>query len=376
MISRNLVSCAVAMLVAGGAAILASPALGAVRPEIGNALKEAQSSAAAGRCDSAKAKIREAEGVGGKTGAETQTIDQMRQYVDVKCGDANSALGAKAKFANDYNAGRYRAAIDGADLLRKFGALDGTNMLIIAQAYYKLGDYSGCERYIKQSFGTRGGQNELELLRRCAYENGDTDTEREALESLVASTGKAEYWDQLLENATKTKGLKDHQTLDIYRIKYLTGSIKTAGDYKLLAELAIENNNSGEAVNVLQKAMSSNVPGVTGNDRMLKLLNSAKAQAGVDAANLAKATASAKDGETLVKLGEAQWGIGKSQDTVKLVQAGIEKGVTDKDNAQIRLGMGYLGSGQKDSAVRAFNQARNDPKWEVIAHLWSLYTRR
>jgi hypothetical protein len=300
----------------------------------------------------------------------------MKNYVDAKCGDASTAVGAKAKFANDYNAGRYRAAIDDAELLRKFGALDGTNMLIIAQAYYKLGDYSGCERYVKENFGTRGGQNELELLRRCAYENGDTDTQREALESLVGSTGKAEYWDQLLDAATKTKGLKDHQTLDIYRIKYLTGSIRTAGDYKLLAELAIENGDSGEAAAVLQKAVSGNVPGVTGNDRMLKLLNTAKAQAAADAANLSKTAATAKDGDTLVNLGEMQWGIGKAQDTVKFVQSGVDKGVKDNDNAHIRLGMGYLGSGQRDSAVRAFNQARTDPKWEVIARLWSLYARR
>lgn len=375
MISRNLFSITAAVLIGGGV-YMAGSASAAVRPEVGKALQGAQSDAAAGRCDAAKAQIRSAEGVGGKTGAESQTIEQMKNYVDAKCGDANTAVGARAKFANDYNGGRYRAAIDDAEILRKFGALDGTNMLIIAQAYYKLGDYPGCVRYIKENFGSRGGVNELELERRCAYESGDTDTQREALESLVSSTGKPEYWDQLLDAATKTRGLKDHQTLDIYRIKYLTGSIKKSDDYKLLAELAIENGDSGEAANIIQKAMSSNVQGVVGNDRFTKLLNTAKAQANTDAANLSKATAAAKDGDTLVKLGEAQWGIGKAQDTVKLVQAGIEKGVTDKDNAQIRLGMGYLGSGQKDSAVRAFNQARNDPKWQVIAHLWALYTRR
>lgn len=356
-------------------AALACAASAAVRPEVGRPLQEAQSMAASGRCDAAKAKIRDADGVSGKTGAEQQTIAQMRQYVDVKCGDAGSALGAKAKFANDYNAGRYRAAIDDAELLRKFGALDGTNMLIIAQAYYKLGDYGGCERYIKQNFGSRGGQNELELERRCAYEAGDSDTEREALESLVASTGKPEYWAELLDTAMKTRGLKDHQTLDIYRVKYLTGAIRTPDDYKLLAELAIENGDPGEAANVLQKAMSSNVQGVVGNDRFMKLLNTAQGQAASDAANLAKVSATA-NGDTLVKLGEEQWGIGKPQDTVHLVQAGLKKGVSDRDNAEIRLGIGYLSAGQKDAAVRAFAQARSDPKWQVIAHLWSLYTRK
>src|SRR5262245_29562233 len=141
MISRSLFSLTVAIVIAGGAVELSGPAAAAVRPEVGKALQGAQADAGAGRCDGAKAKIREAEGVGGRTAAETQTIDQMKNYVGAKCGDASTAVGAKAKFANDYNAGRYRAAIDDAELLRKFGALDGTNMLIIAQAYYKLGDY-------------------------------------------------------------------------------------------------------------------------------------------------------------------------------------------------------------------------------------------
>ncbi len=364
---------AAAILIASGAALATSPAFAAgVRREVGNPLKEAQQDAAGGRCEAAKAKINQAEGVGGKTAAESSVISQMRQYVGVVCGDTNSALGMKSKFAKDYNAGRYRDAIADEDGLRKFGVLDGENMLIIAQAYYKLGDYGGCVRYIKSHFGGGGGQNSLELMRRCAFENGDTDTQRDALEQLVTTTGKPEYWSQLLDAASKTHGLNDHQTLDIYRIKLLTGSIKTADEVKLISELAIENGDSAEAVNIITK--SAAIPGVANNDRFNRLLNTAKAQAAADAANLAKASATA-NGDGLVKLGEAQWAL-KPADTVRLVQMGIQKGVTDKANAQIRLGMGYLSSGQKDSAARAFSSAKNDPKWQVIARLWLLYSRR
>jgi hypothetical protein len=375
MLAKNFRSVAVSLSVLGVGLLMATAADAAVRPEVGRPLQQAQSDAAAGRCDAAKSAIRQADGVGAKTSSENQTIEQMRQYVDVKCGDANSALGARSKFANDYNGGRYRDAIADADLLRKYGVLDGTNMLIIAQAYYKVGDYSGCVRYIKDNFGSRGGQNELELERRCAFENGDADTERETLESLVATTGKPEYWNELLDAATKTKGLNDHETLDIYRIKFLTGSVRTADDVKLLSELAIENGDNAEAVNVITKSAAANIPGVAGDNRFVRLLNTAKAQAAADTANLAKASASA-NGDALVKLGEQQWGAGKPQDTVRLVQAGIAKGVSDKDNAEVRLGMGYLAAGQKDAAVRAFDAARNDPKWQVIAHLWALYARK
>ena len=360
-----------------GAATMASAAT--VRPQVGKPLLEAQSDAAAGRCDGAKAKVREADGVGGKTGAESAAVAQMKQYVDVKCGSADSAVGAKAKFANDYNAGRYRAAIEDGDLLRKFGALDATSMQIIGQAYYKLGDYAGCVNYIRRNFGSGAGQDTLELERRCAFESGDTDAERAALEELVGRTGKAEYWAQLLDAVEKTRGLNDHETLDIYRIRLMTGSMRKADDYKLLAELALAYGCSGEAQKVIEKGVSSNVQGVNGNDFFARLLNTAKGQAANDAANFAKASAAAnasKTGDALVKLGEAQWGIGKGDVTVQLVQAGIAKGVADKDNAQIRLGMGYLAKGQKDSAARAFAAAKTDPKEAIIAHVWSLYARR
>jgi Tfp pilus assembly protein PilF len=68
--------------------------------------------------------------------------------------------------------------------------------------------------------------------------------------------------------------------------------------------------------------------------------------------------------------------MGKFPDAIKTIQAGIAKGVTDPDNAQIRLGMAYLGAGQKDAAVKAFNAAKNNPNQAMIAHLWALYARK
>jgi hypothetical protein len=379
MISKHLHSF-VALLALGallGAGAVAEAAT--VRAQVGKPLLDAQADAAAGHCEAAKDKIREAEGVGGKSGAESAAVDQMKQYVDVKCGSADSAIGARAKFANDYNAGRYRDAIEDGALLRKYGALDANSMQVIAQAYYKSGDYEGCVRYIKENLGSGAGQSALELQMRCAYEVGDTDSEREALETLVARTGQPQYWAQLLDASEKTRGLNDHETLDIYRIRLLTGSMRKSDDYKLLAELALAVHCAGEAQAVIEKGMKANVAGVAGNEFFTRLDNTARATAAADAANLPRLTAAAnaaKTGDALVSLGESQWGIGKGADTVKLVQAGIAKGVSDKDNASLRLGMGYLGAGQKDSALHAFASVKSDPKEQVVAHLWSLYARR
>ena len=60
---------------------------------------------------------------------------------------------------------------------------------------------------------------------RCAYDNQDEDTQRSALETLVAHTGKPEYWNNLLKISEHASGMRDHDTLDIYRLKLLTGTI-------------------------------------------------------------------------------------------------------------------------------------------------------
>jgi hypothetical protein len=81
-------------------------------------------------------------------------------------GGISSASDAKAKFANDYNAGRFKDVIADGELLRKFNVLDAQSQLIIDQAYYKAGDYAGCVKYAK----TLNSDVAHELQARCAYE--------------------------------------------------------------------------------------------------------------------------------------------------------------------------------------------------------------
>jgi len=378
---RTIRGLAAAVLIGGASVGLvavqtAAPAYAAsVRPAVGKPLQEARSLADAGKGQAALAKIQEAEGVPNKTPAETQIIAQMRTYVEAKSGEG--PVGAKIKFANDYNAGRYRDVIGpDADALRKYSELDGESMRIVAQAYYQSGQKAECVRYIKDNFGGGAGEGLLQMLMRCAYDIGDDESMRGALEKLVSSTGKPEYWKQLLKAAERAKGLTDHQTLDIYRLKLLSGTLEGKDDYTLLAQLAIQLGFPGEAQNVIQKGMSANL---LTDDRSKRLMTMAQTQAGQDVANLAKnmqAAQAAKNGDALVKLGEDLWGQGKFPDAIKAVQAGIAKGVTDASNAQIRLGMAYLGAGQKDAALRAFNSVKDNPNQQMIAHLWALYARK
>jgi hypothetical protein len=363
---------------AGAVCVSVVPADAAVRAVVGKPLNEAKNLAASGNYSAAMAKVHEAEGASGLTGEERNIISQMKEYIAVKSGGAgevNSAIGAKAKFAADFRAGKWGQVIADADMLRKYGALDGQSMAAIAGAYYRSGNNAGCVRYIRSNFGSGAGEEVLRLQMTCAYGAGDDEAQTSALQELVGRTGKPEYWSQLLKAAERTRGLKDHQTLDIYRLKLLTGSL-AGDDYITLTTLALQFNCSAEAVSVAQKGIAANA--IKG-ERAQRLLKTAQDSAARDQAGFAAAMAAAQkgnDGDALVKLGESLWGEGKFKDGIAAVQAGLSKSKVDADNAEIRLGMNYLGGGQKPDAERAFDKVKTDPKQTLIAHLWALYARK
>ena len=375
MISFNLRAFATALFLGSAIAAVGSlpaavPAEASARPAVGKLLQEAIRLAGSGNTSGAGEKVREAESVGGLTSGDQQAIEQTKSYIAAKNG--SGATGSKAKFANDYNAGRYHDVVgEDADELRKAGQYDGESELVVAQAYYLSGQYAEAIRAAREA----GGSTAQELELSAAFKSGDSATMRDVLEDLV-SEGKTQYWGNLLTSAENTKGLQDHQTLDIYRLRFLTGSLRSPDDYMLTAELALQLGSPQEAANVMQKGIDAKT---LSGDRATRLLNLAKAQAAKDSAGfgaMQKAADAAKTGDADVKLGEEYWGFGRYSDALSTVQSGIKKGVSDKANAQIRLGQAYLGAGQKDAAERAFNSVtKDDGNAQVIAHLWSIYAR-
>ncbi len=365
--------------ICGAALVLSAPASAAVSAKVGKPLQEAQALANAGNYKGALAKINEAEAIAGKTPEESKIISQMKDFIAIKSGDTSTAAGAKAKFANDYNAKKYKDVIADGELLKGHNALDASSMQIVAQAYYLSGDKNGCLKYIKSNFGANPGDATLQLQMSCAHDANDADTERAALEALVGRTGKPEYWNNLLKMSEHGAGMRDHDTLDVYRLKLLTGTISGKDDYITLAQLAIQLQFPAEGQAVLEKGIAAKV---LTDDRSTKLLTLAKTQAAAQAAAQAKTLADAQaapKGDALVKVGETQWGQGKGKDAVATIKAGIAKGVDDKNNAQIRLGMALIAAGQKADAQKALDAAKPanpSDKSAMVAHLWSLYARR
>jgi len=137
---------------------------------VGPLLKDAQQMIAAKNYEGATAKLNQADAVKSNPD-DAMVIDAMRKYIQYSSspapGGPASGLDAKAKFANDYNAGKWRDVIADADMLKNAGSLDTQAQLVIAQAYFKAGDYAGCANYIEKNLVTSSNDAAAALLARC-----------------------------------------------------------------------------------------------------------------------------------------------------------------------------------------------------------------
>jgi len=377
---RNLRTALAALLLGG--AVLGATAVSAqttVSAAVGKPLQEARTLADSGRYKEAMARI-DSAAAAAKSPAENNVVNQMKQYVAVKSGDPSigGALGAKAKFAADANASRWDAVIAGGETLRKMNALDAQSMLVVAQAYYRKNDPAGCMRYIRSNLGAgAGGEQGLQLLQRCAYDAKDEVAERQALEQLVARTGKPEYWGQLLKLAQRARGLNDQNTLDLYRLKSMTGTLTTADEVSTYAQIALVRQMPAEAIAVVEKGIKDKVlPANDRTNRLLKLATDRNNEANAGAAKALAAAQAAPNGDALVTIGQQQITQGKAKEAIATIQAGIAKKPQNMAEAQLRLGTAYLAAGQRAEAVRAFNAVKGDEKSQMIAGLYAIYARR
>jgi tetratricopeptide (TPR) repeat protein len=133
---------------------------------------------------------------------------------------------------------------------------------------------------------------------------------------------------------------------------------------------------AAEAAAVEQKGVEAKLLSGDTFNRLAAMTQTQSAQQQASLAQRLAAAQKAPNGDALVKIGEELWGQGKFSDALNAIQAGIKKDKIEMNNAQIRLGVAYLGTGQKDQAIRAFGKVSDNPKWAMMAGIWSLYAKK
>jgi len=364
-------------------------------------LKAAQDAMKAKKYSEALARLKEAQGIQGKSPYDDYLINEMfgfiytaqKQYGEaVKPLEAN--LGSPFMKQSEqpkrvtqlitlhYQLKNYDKVVELGQRAIKGGYADDETYTWIGQAYYLKGDYKSAGKFVgdyvsKQAKqGKKPKEQTLSLVRNACLKSGDNACQQTVLEQLVTYYPKPEYWQNLVVSLYED----EQERLNVYRLANEVDVLKNPNDYTEYAQLAIEAGAPGEAEAILQKGMEKKVfADQRSMDKNKRLLELAKKKVAENKAILTKAegeAAAAKTGDKDVTLGLAYLGYKEYDKAVQALQRGLAKpGVPDPAEARLNLGIAELGAGRKDEARKSFKAVKGNPRLEQLANLWILHSQ-
>ena len=402
----------------GGAAIIAAAGLVAATPafaaegkqtnsaKLGKPLKEAHDDLNAKKYSDAITKLREAEGIPGKTPYDQHLINDMLGFAYARI--QNYAEAAKAWEAElddgftpqsevptrvrqlaeaNYQIKNYDKAIDFGNRAVKGGFADEELKTLVGQAYYLKGDWKNTLRFEeglveeKIKNGQTPKSESLQLMLSACVKLNDSACETRALEKIVTYYPKPDYWYQLLFTMRQQTSGNEANLLQTYRLMSEVDVLRSPEDYSEMAQLALEQGSPGEAQHILEKGIAKGVftdPRAKAKNQ--RLLESAKKAAATDQASLQrieKEADAAPTGAKNVGLGLAYLGYGQYDKAAEAISKGIAKGgLRNESEARLLLGIAQLKAGHKEDATKSFHAVKGDPSLERLANLWSLHAKQ
>lgn len=384
----------------------AAPAGPTVRPEFAKPLAAAQEQLRAANYREALARIAEAEALPAPTDYERYIIRRLKGSATLGAGDGAAAIPLFEQLvadpllpATDRNViseTLIRLTIQQKDFTRAGRAMktyldaggpDAEIRRLYPQVLLQLGDHAGAATAFAAQLAAddaAGRAPTEQLLRMLASAQGQAGQDGPylaTLKRLAASTGKAEYWNELIVRTARADGFAGERLrLDIYRLRRAAGLSLSAGE---LGDMAYRANQAGlpaEAQKLLDEGFNGKLLGNDANaaaDR--KLREAATKAAAQDRASVADSEAAlrnAKDGNAAYGLGLALSGAGLHDKAVALMQQGITKGGLRRPNdAVLHLGLAQWRAGQVDEALKTFASVGGNDGTAELAQLWVLLLR-
>jgi hypothetical protein len=395
---------AAALLLAGAASLLSTAQAQALRPEVGKPLQQASELIKAGKGKEALAKVREADGVAGKTAAEQLMIDRMKGSAAQRAGDNPAAIaafeavfpkvtGTDAAQVAEQLATAYSAAKDWAKTgqwIQKAQSLGGNSaQLKQLQAYVQSqsGDFAavakdaGAAIAASEQAGKRPEEGDLLRLADAQARTGNPAGQGATLEKLLFNYPKKEYWSIYLGRLQRKSGFSDRFSLDLMRLKLATGSLAKTDEFMEMSQLALQAGLPAEGKAIVEKGFAA---GALGNGaeadrhkRLRDMANKQEAEAKLSIATRAEAAAAAKEGNDLVQIGYAYATMGQADKGVSLIEQGIAKGSLKRpEDAKLKLGLAMLQSSKhKSKAVQVLRGVQGNDGAADLGRLWALYAQ-
>jgi tetratricopeptide (TPR) repeat protein len=265
------------------------------------------------------------------------------------------------------------------------GPPDAPVLAVLAQAYYRSNDFSNAEATaIKAINATPAGaapnRGALEIALASELKQNKQDAAFKVLQTIVTNYDEPDEWSQIVDFSLGTKGIKDLDALNMYRLKMATKSTSAPDDYTVMASLALQNGYPAEAQAALDAGIAAGKVVTSGKSGAQ--LAEARTRAAKDRASLASFEAAAvksPNGELDVKLAETLFGYGRYADAVTAARRGLGKGgaKTDANEANMIIGMSLAMQGNNADALTALDNVKNGSAATMrVQLLWSLYAGR
>ena len=388
------------LVAALGLAVFSSSASAqGVRPEVGTPLKQASDLLRAGKAKEALGKVREAEAVGGRTTAETLTIDRMKAAAAQRAGETSTAIqaleaihakvgGAEQGQIAEQLASAYAQSKNNAKasewLQRAIAAGNNGPSIKQMQSYLQSasGDYNAIARDAgaavsgAEQAGRRPEEGDLLRLADAQQRTQNMGAYVGTLEKLLRYYPKKDYWNAYLGRLARKSGFSDRLGLDVMRLKLGAGVLSKTEDFMEMAQLALQQGFPTEGKKIIDKGFASKALGEGAEaDRHKRLRDLAVKKQVEQSAGIAAQAAEAKndkDGNALVQVGYAYVTMGEVEKGIELIDAGIKKGSLKRpEDAKLRLGMALQQSPKtKAKATSTLNSVQGTDGVAEIARLW------
>jgi tetratricopeptide (TPR) repeat protein len=193
---------------------------------------------------------------------------------------------------------------------------------------------------------------------------------RDIQKILLENWPKARYWFSLAGAYTELG--EDNNLIAAYGAAHDQGMLEKESELVTMAQLYMQAEVPYKAAQLLEKEMQAGR--VSKNAKNYRLLSQAWMLSMEDERAVPALLEAAKlsdDGELDVRLGNTYLNLGKYQDCIDAVQAGLRKGgLKNTDNAQISLGMCLYNERRYQAAIEAFREAGKTPRSRKVSQQW------
>ncbi len=378
---------------------LGQAAHAAVSQEVGKHLGAAQELMKKGKYKEAMAQVNDADRAGGKNAGDAFTIEQMRGYIARQMGDNATAL---RSYETQLGSGKLPASQQ-SDMVKaiagmyftqkdypkatlwinrylKEGGNDSQMRALLQQIQFQSGN---CAQIVKDIQGElkaadRSGralpETQLQFLANCANKQNDKATYVTAIEKLVASYPKKDYWADLLNRVQGKPGFSSRLQLDVLRLKLSIGQISSTKDFMEMGQLSLQAGAPAEAMRIIDAGYKSGALGTGAEaERHKRLRDLATKTLADDEKRLPAAEAEAikaKDMDALFSVGFALAQAGKGDKGFALMQQAIAGKVKRPDEAKLHLALAYHQAGKKADALKTLKTVEGTDGTSDLARYW------